>query len=87
MDVTARAIEQQRSDRAFKVSDLAAQSGLRNVEPISGSSEMQFFRHGQEIAQAANVDPGPWRATNEIVPIGHTLLVLTSMPDREPQGQ
>jgi hypothetical protein len=55
---TRRAHEQRRADFRFERLDLAAQRGLRDVQPFRGSAHVSFFSDGHEIADLREAHRG-----------------------------
>jgi hypothetical protein len=49
--MTAVTLEQWSADMAFKNPDLLTQRRHREIQPGGGTAEMQFLRHGHEIAE------------------------------------
>jgi hypothetical protein len=41
---------------AFELPDCGAQGRLRHVHPLRGAAEVQLLRHGDEVAQVAQLD-------------------------------
>lgn len=50
-DRAGASLKQLEPQLGLELSDLSAQSGLRNADALGGSSEIQLFSHGQEVAQ------------------------------------
>ncbi len=50
------AFEQLDAQRTFQLADLPRQRRLRDVQAFGGATEAQLFRHGDEVAQLAQVD-------------------------------
>jgi hypothetical protein len=58
LDPMDAAREQRRADLIFEIADLAAQRGLRGVQPLlGGNGEAAFLRDRHEIAQVPQLHP------------------------------
>jgi hypothetical protein len=54
-NAAAGPFEQRETERLLEKSDLLAQRRLGDMEALRGSAEMELFRHGQEVAEEAQV--------------------------------
>ena len=52
LDSTARPMEEADAEVTLEATNLLTERRLRDVKTLRGSTEMQFFRHGDEIAEA-----------------------------------
>jgi hypothetical protein len=48
-------LEQRRPELALEVADLPTQWRLRDVQPLGGAAEVQFFGDGDEVAEVAEL--------------------------------
>ena len=56
LHLAGRADEQGHPEVAFELPDCGAERRLRHVHPIRGAAEVQLLRHGDEVAQVAQLD-------------------------------
>jgi hypothetical protein len=75
LDAAPRAFEQDDAQFVFELANLAAQGGLRHVQLLRGAGEVEFARHGGEIAQMKQfhqaIMPGPHDHGNKEVLAGN----------------
>jgi len=55
LDAPLRAMEEREPQLLLELANLLAERRLRDAEPAGGASEVQLLRHGEEVAQVAEL--------------------------------
>ncbi len=55
LDLASRALEQHDAELFLERADHLAKRRLRHVQPVGGAAKAEFLRHGDELAQLAQV--------------------------------
>jgi hypothetical protein len=59
VDVTSASVEKKGTDRSLQARDLPTEGGLSHPQSLGRPAEMEFLRHGKEVAQPTDVDALP----------------------------
>ena len=73
LDLMCRAFQQLAANDLLETPNLATQRGLRHVQPVRGSAEVQFLRHGHEGSQMTQLNAvGRLRERKQVSTLCHT---------------
>src|SRR5438445_12897301 len=76
LDLMCRAFQQLAADDLLETANLATQRGLRHVQSVRGSAEVQFLRHGHEGSQMTPLNAvGRLRERKQVSTLFHSTSI------------